>query len=112
MTSGQRPAWLPHDTERIRVVTHAEIFPDPSVLPTFNSHAIEACLHRIPGLAERFIYFNDDVFLGRETRVEDFFTQAGLIKSRYSPTAFVTSDRPSADAIPTDWASYNAVTLM
>jgi hypothetical protein len=112
VTSGQRPAWLPHDTERIRVVTHAEIFPDPSVLPTFNSHAIEACLHRIPGLAERFIYFNDDVFLGRETRVEDFFTQAGLIKSRYSPTAFVTSARPSVDAIPTDWASFNAVTLM
>ncbi|MBK7820142.1 MAG: stealth family protein [Tessaracoccus sp.] len=112
VTNGQRPAWLPQDTDRIRVVPHSDIFPDPSVLPTFNSHAIEACLHRIPGLADRFLYFNDDVFLGREMRVDDFYTQAGMIKSRFSPSAFVTSGRPADDAIPTDWASYNAVTLM
>lgn len=112
VTNGQRPRWLPHDTDRIRVVPHSEIFPDPSVLPTFNSHAIEACLHRIPGLADRFLYFNDDVFLGREMREDDFYTQGGLIKSRFSPSAFVTSGRPADDAIPTDWASYNAVTLM
>ena len=30
-------------------------------LPTFNSSAIELFLHRIPGLSEHFIYFNDDM---------------------------------------------------
>ena len=35
----------------------------PEGLPLFNSHAIEAWLHRIPGLAEQFVYFNDDFML-------------------------------------------------
>jgi hypothetical protein len=112
VTSGQRPSWLPVDTDRIKVVSHAEIFPDPSSLPTFNSHAIEACLHRIPGLLDRFLYLNDDFFLGREVRLDDFYTQAGLIKSRFSPSSYVASERPANDAIPTDWASYNATSLM
>ena len=47
---------------QITLVSHAMIFPEDA-LPTFNSHAIEANLHRIPGLAEFFLYFNDDVFL-------------------------------------------------
>ena len=56
------------DHSCIRVVPHSEIFPDTGDLPTFNSHAIEACLHRIPDLSENFLYFNDDVFLGRPRR--------------------------------------------
>jgi hypothetical protein len=35
------------------------------------------CLHRIPGLARHFIYFNDDVFLGRAVRSSDFFLPGG-----------------------------------
>jgi hypothetical protein len=53
------------------------VFPEPEVLPTFNSCAIETCLHRIPGLSRRFIYFNDDVFLGRPVRKGDFFLPGG-----------------------------------
>lgn len=112
VTDGHRPSWLVEDDERIRIVPHAQIFPDPSVLPTFNSHAIEACLHRIPGLSDNFLYFNDDVFLGRDAELGDFFTMAGLIKSRFSPVSVVAADRPALDAAPIDWASYNAVTLM
>lgn len=111
VTHGHSPSWLAQN-DRIRVVPHHEIFPDPTVLPTFNSHSIEASLHRIPGLAENFIYFNDDVFLGREVRFEDFYTKGGLIKSRFSPTAFVAEEEPDPDAIPTDWASYNAARLI
>ncbi|MCL7714939.1 stealth conserved region 3 domain-containing protein [Stenotrophomonas mori] len=112
VTSGHRPAWLADDNDRLRVVSHDVIFPDEAALPTFNSHSIEACLHRIPGLAENFLYFNDDFFLGREVRFEDFYTKAGLMKSRFSPSSFVAEDEPAPDAIPTDWASYNAVKLM
>jgi hypothetical protein len=53
------------------------IFPDKSNLPTFNSNAIELHLHRIPGLSGKFLYFNDDIFLGRATSVNDFITADG-----------------------------------
>ena len=47
-------------------VTHEEIFVNKSHLPTFSSPAIEAHIHRIPGLSQNFIYFNDDVMFGKE----------------------------------------------
>ena len=34
---------------------------------------IESLLYKIPGLAEHFLYLNDDFFLLRETNVSDFF---------------------------------------
>lgn len=74
VTNGQVPAWLDRSNPRVSVVAHAQIFPDPSVLPTFSSPAIEAHIHRIPGLARRFLYFNDDVFLGAPVAPDDFFT--------------------------------------
>lgn len=95
VTNGQVPAWLDTDHPRIRVVTHDEIFPDASHLPTFNSHAIEANLHRIPGLAEHYLYLNDDVYLGRPLRPEHFFTAGGLL--RYFPSMVPVEDGP-ADA--------------
>lgn len=63
--------------ERIIRVGHEDIFPDPSVLPVFNSRAIEANLHRIPGLSENFLYFNDDFFLCKPVEKTDFFTLNG-----------------------------------
>lgn len=75
VTAGQRPSWL-GDDPRITVVDHHEILP-ADALPTFNSQAIETSLHRIPGLAEHFVYVNDDVFLGRPTRPELFFSPGG-----------------------------------
>jgi hypothetical protein len=41
--------------------------------PTFNSLAIEANLHRIPGLSDQFIYFNNDMFLGKPVPADYFF---------------------------------------
>ncbi len=76
VTDGQRPEWLADDP-RVHVVDHREILPG-DVLPTFNSHAIETGLHRVPGLAEHFIYLNDDVLLGRPLPPTAFFTPAGL----------------------------------
>jgi len=77
LTNGQVPGWLDGSHPRIHLVTHADVFPEPQCLPTFNSHAIEMCLHRIPGLSRRFLYFNDDFFLGRDVRPADFFTPDG-----------------------------------
>lgn len=75
VTAGQRPEWLV-DHPKVTVVDHSEILPQDA-LPTFNSHAIETALHKIPGLSEHFIYFNDDVFLGRPLTPEAFFSSSG-----------------------------------
>jgi hypothetical protein len=82
VTDGQTPAWLKRDHPSIRIVDHTEFIPS-RFLPTFNSHVIEAYLHAVPGLAEHYIYLNDDVFLARPCRQTDFFTPNGL------PLAFV-----------------------
>lgn len=75
VTAGQRPAWL-RDHPRVALVDHADVLGD-DCLPTFNSHAIEARLHHVPGLAEHFVYFNDDVFLARPQQPSAFFDDAG-----------------------------------
>jgi len=78
LTCGQRPAWLSETTGKLQIVAHREFMKEQD-LPTFNSNAIEVNLHRIPGLAEQFIYFNDDYLLDAPVRPEDFFVN-GLPK--------------------------------
>lgn len=75
VTAGQRPEWL-LDHPDVVVVDHRDILPEDA-LPTFNSHAIETALHRIPGLADHYVYLNDDMLLARPLRPETFFTPAG-----------------------------------
>jgi hypothetical protein len=59
---------------KIKVVDHRAIFVGyEHVLPTFNSLSIESMLWRIEGLAEQFVYFNDDVFLTGPLSPEDVF---------------------------------------
>ena len=41
VTNGQHPLWLNTTTDRIRIISHEQIFTDKSDLPTFNSRAIE-----------------------------------------------------------------------
>lgn len=66
----QRKPWM--DADGISVVYHKDFIPE-KFLPTFNSCTIEMFLHRIPGLSDRFIYGNDDMFpLGPLTE-QDFF---------------------------------------
>ena len=55
----QVPVWS--DTDQLNIVLHEQIIPK-EFLPTFNSTAIEMFLHRIPGLDEQYLYFNDDMF--------------------------------------------------
>lgn len=87
VTSGQVPHWLATDNPRLQVISQAEIFADPSLLPVFNSNAIESQLHHIPGLAEHFLYLNDDFFFGRPVRPELFFHGNGMPKLMTSLTA-------------------------
>ena len=79
VTDDQIPYWLNMDSDRLTVVSHREIFGRRfrQYLPVFSSPAIETMLHKIRGLSDRFIYFNDDVLLGAETWPDDFLTPAG-----------------------------------
>ena len=84
VTDNQVPSWLNLESDLIRIVTHTDIFPNHSHLPVFSSPAIEAHLHRIPGLSKKFIYFNDDVFLGAPTLPEDFTSVGGVQKFHFA----------------------------
>lgn len=75
-TDSPAPSWLA-EHPAVTIVRGEEFFADPSVLPTYNSHAVESQLHRIPGLSEHFLYSNDDMFFGRSVEPEMFFTPAG-----------------------------------
>lgn len=66
----QVPSWV--NTENLKIVLHEDIIPS-EYLPVFNSAAIEMFLHRIDGLDEEYIYFNDDIFPLRECSSTDFF---------------------------------------
>ena len=76
VTCGQHPAWLRRDHPKLHCVDHREFIPAER-LPLFNSAAIEMHLHRIPELAEQFVYFNDDMFLLRRV-APTFFFRDGL----------------------------------
>ncbi len=91
VTDRQRPAWLDETETNLRVVDHTEILPE-SALPTFNSHAITAALHHIPGLSEHFLVVNDDIMFGRPTRSERFFNGNGI--GRFFLSKSVISDKP------------------
>lgn len=72
VTCGHLPPWLNTEHPRLNVVKHSDYMPE-DYLPTFSSHPIELNLHRIEGLANQFVYFNDDMFLIRDCVPEDFF---------------------------------------
>ena len=66
----QVPSWI--NPETVHVVLHRDIMPAEH-LPTFNSSMIEMFLHRIPGLSEKFLYFNDDMYTVGPCSEDDFF---------------------------------------
>jgi len=109
VTAGQVPDWLDTSHPMINVVDHRDILPADG-LPTFNSHAIETSLHRIEGLAEHFVYFNDDFLLGRPVRPEAFFSPAGLTSVYFSEMTIGLTNQP--DAAPFLKAAWNNRNLL
>ena len=72
VTSGQKPEWLDENNPKINLVNHKDYIP-AEFLPTYNSVVIERYLHKIPGLAEHFVYFNDDFYIINNISTERFF---------------------------------------
>lgn len=76
VTDNQIPSWLDTSNPRIRIVDHREIIP-ADALPVFNANAIEFHIARIPGLAEHFLFSNDDTLFGLPVEPSFFFDTDG-----------------------------------
>lgn len=72
VTNGTFPKWINEEHPKLVLVKHSDYIP-AEFLPTFNSCAIELFLHKIEGLSEHFVYFNDDFFLNAPVLPEMFF---------------------------------------
>lgn len=72
ITCGHLPDWLDVNNPKLNIVKHSDYMPKEA-LPTFNSNAIELLIHKIEGLSEKFVLFNDDLFLIDEVTPGDFF---------------------------------------
>lgn len=77
ITDQQRPHYFSETfmaDHRISVIDHKVIFEGYEwALPTYNNRTIETALWRVPGLSEKFIYFNDDFILTEKVEPSDFF---------------------------------------
>ncbi len=76
VTDGQKPEWLDENNPKINLVNHEDFIPS-QFLPVYNSAVIERYMHKIPGLTEHFVYFNDDFYIINHIEKERFF-QNGL----------------------------------
>lgn len=72
VTYGHLPNWLDTTHPKLKIVNHKDFIPE-KYLPTFSCRPIEFNLHRIPGLSEQFVYFNDDMYLLQPSTEQDFF---------------------------------------
>ena len=76
----QVPQWA--DTKNLKIVLHKDMIPE-EYLPTFNCNPIEMHLHRIDGLDEEYLYFNDDMFPVGKCSPEDFFRNGKAVIGYY-----------------------------
>ncbi|MBR1394116.1 MAG: Stealth CR1 domain-containing protein [Prevotella sp.] len=76
ITNGKFPDWINKECQKLELVKHEDYMPQ-SCLPTFNSCAIELHMHKIKGLSEHFVYFNDDMILNAPVE-PDYYFKNGL----------------------------------
>ena len=77
VTDNQRPDWLNISNEKLVIVDHKDIICQ-DYLPVFSANPIESNIHRITGLSEHFVFFNDDMYLTAPVSPDDFFSEEGL----------------------------------
>ncbi len=72
VTDNQIPEWLNVDNPHLHLVNHTDYMPNDA-LPVFNSSAIEVGTHKIEGLSDKFVFFNDDMMLTGQINPEYYF---------------------------------------
>ena len=108
VTCGHLPKWLNTDNPRLHIAKHSEFIP-AGYLPTFSSQPIELNIHRIKGLAERFVYFNDDMFLLQPVKRELFFAGKDDYPTDFAITSTI-STTTSGDMMP--FIKLNCMTIL
>lgn len=84
ITWGHLPNWLNHENDKLNIVRHEDFIPN-ECLPVFNANPIEINLHRINNLSDKFILFNDDMFVVRKVSRSIFFSKDGLPREQVAP---------------------------
>lgn len=98
ITDGQVPQWM-RPCEGLTLVDHHDLIPK-ATLPIFDSGHIESYLHHIPGLAEKFIYLNDDVFFGAHVDPDEWFGSNGVaVFAETAPVPDYDSLQPNESAL-------------
>lgn len=90
VTWGHLPKWLNTNHPKLKIINHRD-FMKAEFLPTFNINPIELNLHRIEGISDQFVFFNDDMFLIDSIQPSDFFFN-GLPRDCCIETALVQDD--------------------
>ena len=62
ITWGHLPKWLNVNHPKLKIINHKDYIPK-KYLPLFSSNPIELNIHRIKELKEKFVLFNDDIFI-------------------------------------------------
>ena len=83
VTWGHLPPFLNTEHPKLNIVRHQDYMPE-GTLPCFNASALEMNLFRIKDLSEHFVYFNDDMFVLRPMKKQDFFTEEGYPCCQFS----------------------------
>ncbi|MGG2084589.1 stealth family protein [Lysinibacillus pakistanensis] len=98
ITYGHLPEWLNINHPKLRIVNHQDYI-EEKYLPTFNACVLELNLHKISGLSEQFVYFNDDCFIIDNLSEHDFFyndlpCDEGIFGNVYAPNSKTSYEYP------------------
>lgn len=106
VTYGHLPKWLNTKNPKLNIVKHSDFIPK-EYLPTFSSRPIELNLHRIKDLSERFVCFDDDMFILKPVEKSLFFKDG-------MPTDFaITSTLSTTDKSDTvQFAKFNSMVIL
>lgn len=89
VTYGHLPEWLDTSNPKLKIVKHEDFIPK-EYLPTFNSNVIQFYLDRIKGLSDKFVMFDDDMYILKKVKKEDFY-KGNKICDNYGENVFHTS---------------------
>jgi hypothetical protein len=90
--AGKAPAWLRCDVPGLHLVPQAELIPAP-IWPSFNGEIAESYIPHLPGLAEHYVFANDDNFFGAPLAPTTFFDERGIAQT---PVSYRLAGRASA----------------
>lgn len=109
---GQIPSWLDLEaakTNRVSMYFTSMLYGSlKSLLPVFNSLALESQFKNIPPVDPNndvMVYFNDDMFLASEHSVSDFWNPVSGLNINVDHRAWVENQNPAVSEFQRDWNS-------